>query len=102
MMIVAVSISDPVRDVVDAMAKVEHGDIHTEVDVYERSEIGRLQNGFNRMVAGLAERDRLRDLFGPACRRGRRAPGVMSGPAWWPARCATWRCSTSTWSAPAS
>lgn len=64
MMVVALSISDPVRDVVDAMARVEHGDIDTEVEVYERSEIGRLQSGFNRMVAGLAERDRLRDLFG--------------------------------------
>jgi hypothetical protein len=30
--------------------------------VYEPSEIGRLQTGFNRMVAGLAERERLRDL----------------------------------------
>jgi class 3 adenylate cyclase len=64
MAIVAVSISDPVHDVVDAMAKVERGQITTKVDVYERSEIGRLQSGFNRMVAGLAERDRLRDLFG--------------------------------------
>lgn len=64
MAIVALSISDPVRDVVDAMAKVEHGRIDARVDVYERSEIGRLQSGFNRMVAGLAERDRLRDLFG--------------------------------------
>jgi class 3 adenylate cyclase len=64
MMIVAMSVSDPVRDVVEAMAKVEHGEIDTEVDVYERSEIGRLQSGFNRMVAGLAERDRLRDVFG--------------------------------------
>jgi class 3 adenylate cyclase len=64
MMIVAMSVSDPVRDVVEAMAKVEHGQIDTEVDVYERSEIGRLQSGFNRMVAGLAERDRLRDVFG--------------------------------------
>ncbi len=27
--------------------------------VYERSEIGRLQNGFNRMVVGLQERDRI-------------------------------------------
>ncbi|MGY4708322.1 adenylate/guanylate cyclase domain-containing protein [Mycolicibacterium sp. CBM1] len=64
MAIVALSISDPVRDVVDAMARVERGQIDTTVDVYERSEIGRLQSGFNRMVAGLAERDRLRDLFG--------------------------------------
>ncbi len=64
MAIVALSISDPVRDVVDAMAKVERGQIDTKVEVYERSEIGRLQSGFNRMVTGLAERDRLRDLFG--------------------------------------
>jgi class 3 adenylate cyclase len=64
MAIVAVSISDPVHDVVAAMAEVERGQMTTRVDVYERSEIGRLQSGFNRMVAGLAERDRLHDLFG--------------------------------------
>ena len=58
------SISDPVREVVDAMAKVERGQIDTFVGVYEKSEIGRLQNGFNRMVTGIGERDRLRDLFG--------------------------------------
>jgi adenylate cyclase len=58
------SISDPVREVVDAMAKVERGRIDTFVGVYEKSEIGRLQDGFNRMVTGIAERDRLRDLFG--------------------------------------
>ncbi len=64
MMLVARSISDPVREVVAAMAEIEHGRIDTFVDVYERSEIGRLQRGFNRMVTGLSERDRLRDLFG--------------------------------------
>jgi len=64
MIVVSRSVSDPVREVVDAMADVEQGRINTSVDVYERSEIGRLQTGFNRMVAGLAERDRLHDLFG--------------------------------------
>jgi adenylate cyclase len=64
MILTSLSISDPVREVVDAMAEVEHGRMSTAVEVYERSEIGRLQSGFNRMVAGLAERDRLRDLFG--------------------------------------
>jgi class 3 adenylate cyclase len=58
------SISDPVREVVEAMARVERGKIETFVGVYEKSEIGRLQDGFNRMVAGIGERDRLRDLFG--------------------------------------
>ena len=46
------------------MAQVEAGSIDTVVGVYEKSEIGLLQSGFNRMVTGIAERDRLRDLFG--------------------------------------
>jgi adenylate cyclase len=64
MMLVSASISDPVHEVVDAMAEVEQGRIDHTIDVYERSEIGQLQMGFNRMVAGLRERDQLRDLFG--------------------------------------
>ncbi|MBV9089343.1 MAG: adenylate/guanylate cyclase domain-containing protein [Mycobacteriaceae bacterium] len=64
MILVSRSISDPVHEVVAAMAEVERGRIDTAVDVYERSEIGRLQSGFNRMVSGLRERDQLRDLFG--------------------------------------
>jgi class 3 adenylate cyclase len=64
MILVASSISDPIHDVVDAMAAVERGHLDTVIDVYERSELGHLQTGFNRMVAGLQERDRLRDLFG--------------------------------------
>jgi adenylate cyclase len=62
--LVARSISDPVREVVVAMGEVERGRSGVFVDVYEPSEIGRLQSGLNRMVAGLAERERLRDLFG--------------------------------------
>ncbi|WP_197083329.1 adenylate/guanylate cyclase domain-containing protein [Mycobacterium nebraskense] len=64
MILVARSISDPVREVVIAMTEVEHGQGGALVEVYEPSEIGRLQVGFNRMVAGLEERERLRDLFG--------------------------------------
>lgn len=64
MLLVSMSISDPVNEVVAAMADVEKGKIDRTIDVYEWSEIGRLQSGFNRMVAGLQERDRLRDLFG--------------------------------------
>lgn len=64
MILVSISISDPVHEVIDAMAKVERGQIDHHVDVYEWSEIGLLQRGFNSMVTGLRERDRLRDLFG--------------------------------------
>ncbi len=64
MILVSMSISDPVNQVIDAMADVEKGHIDRTIEVYEWSEIGRLQSGFNRMVTGLRERDRLRDLFG--------------------------------------
>lgn len=64
MILVSLSISDPLREVVDAMTQVERGKLDRTLDVYEWSEIGRLQSGFNRMVAGLREREQLRDLFG--------------------------------------
>lgn len=84
MILVSRSISDPVRSVVEAMAEVEHGRIDVTVDVYERSEIGRLQSGFNRMVEQLRERDRLRDLFGrhvgaDVARRALEEDGAFSG-----------------------
>jgi class 3 adenylate cyclase len=62
--LVARSVSDPVQDVVAAMREVEAGRTDVTVEVYDPSEIGQLQSGFNRMVAGLAERERIRDLFG--------------------------------------
>jgi class 3 adenylate cyclase len=45
------------------MVEIEQGH-STRVSVYDPSEVGRLQSGFNRMVDGLVERERLRDLFG--------------------------------------
>jgi class 3 adenylate cyclase len=62
--LVSRSIRDPVRQVVEAMSRIEHGLIDATIDVYDRAEIGQLQIGFNNMVVGLRERDRLRDLFG--------------------------------------
>ncbi len=40
MILVSSSISDPVHEVVDAMAEVERGRIGNMIDVYERSELG--------------------------------------------------------------
>lgn len=62
--LVSRSVSDPVREVGMAMAEVERGRTDVGVSVHDSSEIGRLQVGFNRMVAEIAERERLRDLFG--------------------------------------
>ena len=58
------SVADPVDSVRRGLAAVEAGDVAVEVPVYDGSEVGLLQAGFNRMVSGLRERDRIRDLFG--------------------------------------
>jgi adenylate cyclase len=58
------AVSDPVRSVAAALRRVGEGDLDVSVPVYDASEVGRLQSGFNTMVEGLRERERLRDLFG--------------------------------------
>jgi adenylate cyclase len=58
------AIADPLAAVRDALARVEEGDFEARVPVDDASEIGLLESGFNRMAAGLRERERLRDLFG--------------------------------------
>jgi len=58
------SVAHPVRGLRNAMARVEAGDNNVRVPVDDGGEVGLLQAGFNRMVAGLRERDRVRDLFG--------------------------------------
>jgi adenylate cyclase len=47
-----------------AIARVEEGSLDEEVLVDDGGEIGFLRAGFNRMVAGLRERERIRDAFG--------------------------------------
>jgi len=58
------AIADPIRRVRDAMRHIETGDLTAEISVEETAELGDLEIGFNRMAAGLRERERLRDVFG--------------------------------------
>jgi adenylate cyclase len=58
------SIAEPIRSVRMGLARIERGDAEVEVPVYDASEVGLLQAGFNRMAIGLREREQLRDLFG--------------------------------------
>ena len=64
MLLAARSVSDPVRTVRRALEHVEHGNFEVRAPVDDGSEIGMLQAGFNSMVAGLQERERLREAFG--------------------------------------
>ncbi|OBK26888.1 hypothetical protein A5634_24060 [Mycobacterium asiaticum] len=54
----------PVRVVRAALERVEQGDLRGDLVVFDGTELGELQRGFNRMVKGLRERERIRDLFG--------------------------------------
>jgi class 3 adenylate cyclase len=54
----------PVRVVRSALNRVEKGDFETNVVVFDGTELGQLQRGFNAMAHGLRERERVRDLFG--------------------------------------
>ncbi|NKY43744.1 adenylate/guanylate cyclase domain-containing protein [Nocardia cerradoensis] len=54
----------PINGVRRAMREVENGDLDLELAVYDGTELGELQSGFNNMVGGLREREEIRDLFG--------------------------------------
>ena len=58
------SVAEPLGSVRTAMRQVREGDLNVTVEVNDATEIGLLQAGFNEMVAGLRERERVRDLFG--------------------------------------
>lgn len=54
----------PVRVVREALKRVEDDDLSANLVVFDGTELGELQRGFNSMVGGLRERERVRDLFG--------------------------------------
>jgi adenylate cyclase len=58
------SILSPIQDLQDGTRRVADGDLSVRVPVLGSDETGRLAGSFNRMVAGLEERERLRDAFG--------------------------------------
>jgi adenylate cyclase len=60
----AMSIADPLRQLRWALGEVQRGNYNAHVQIYDASELGLLQAGFNEMVRELSERQRLRDLFG--------------------------------------
>ena len=62
--LVAMSIADPLRQLRWALSEVQRGNYNAHMQIYDASELGLLQSGFNDMVRDLAERQRLRDLFG--------------------------------------
>src|SRR5207302_2010474 len=58
------SVTEPLDALRSSQRRVQEGDLDVEVPVDDGGEVGMLQAGFNRMVGGLRERQRLHDLFG--------------------------------------
>ncbi|HYG95831.1 MAG TPA: adenylate/guanylate cyclase domain-containing protein [Solirubrobacterales bacterium] len=54
----------PIASIRRGLERVGEGDFSVEVPVWDSTEMGLLQSGFNEMAAGLRERERIRDIFG--------------------------------------
>jgi class 3 adenylate cyclase len=54
----------PIQDLQEGTRRVAAGDLSVRVPVVGSDETGRLAGSFNQMVAGLEERERLREAFG--------------------------------------
>lgn len=61
---VAHSVAAPLREVQTAMREVEQGNLEARCPVVTNDELGAVAEGFNRMVAGLREREFLKETFG--------------------------------------
>jgi adenylate cyclase len=62
--LVSRSVSRPLQRAAAAMDRVRRGDLEASIPVVSNDEIGRMTEGFNRMVGGLRERNFIRDTFG--------------------------------------
>ena len=54
----------PIASIRRGLERVGDGDLSVELAVWDSTEMGLLQSGFNEMAAGLRERERIRDIFG--------------------------------------
>jgi adenylate cyclase len=64
MSIAAISVARPLNRVREALRLVEGGDLSIRIPVDDLGELGRLAEGVNDLVAGLRERELLREAFG--------------------------------------
>ena len=76
--VIASGIAAPVQALVSAMHRVLTGDFSQRLTLRREDEIGFLAHSFNEMVAGLAERERIKDTFGSFVSRDV-AAAVLSG-----------------------
>ena len=97
-LLAALGTSHPIGSIRRGLREVRAGNLDVEVPVWDSTEVGLLQAGFNEMVAGLRERERIRDSSGGRSARTSRARRWTRTSAW-AVRRARSRCCSSTSSA---
>jgi class 3 adenylate cyclase len=63
-LLVGRSLREPVDAMLKVVKRVEQGDFTQQITVVSNDELGRLAEAGNRMIQGLAERERVRESFG--------------------------------------
>ena len=58
------SVTDPLDELREGLERVAAGDLDAHIAVDDGGELGELEAGYNRMLEGLREREKLADLFG--------------------------------------
>ena len=64
MLVATAGISRPLNRLRDALREIERGDLDVYLPVDDLGELGRLSEGVNDLVAGIREREALREVFG--------------------------------------
>jgi len=62
--VLARTLTDPIQEVARALARIRDGDLEVAVAVESADELGRLQDGVNRMAGALRDRERILSAFG--------------------------------------
>ncbi len=76
--VVSDSVARPLVGLSFAMGRVERGDLNADCPVVSNDEIGAATEGFNRMLAGLREREAIKETFGRYVTREIRAE-ILAG-----------------------
>ncbi len=64
LLLFAAEVNRQTRILLESLAKVEEGNLAVHVDLYSPDEFGAVSDGVNKMIRGLRDRQRIRDLFG--------------------------------------
>jgi adenylate cyclase len=63
MFLLSITLTTPIEDLAELTNEIARGNFHVRAKIRSRDEVGRLGEAFNHMVAGLIERDKVKNMF---------------------------------------